>query len=243
MTYTTHTCAEQCHQNDDNLEMASLLSCSFRAHSFTQLQMPGDSLYVEPDLYSHKLMLTYQCAPVLRRVSIYQGKFEFTYVSKSSVIVKTLKTGMRIVLKSVYGYEIDRINIYQDRYGGGGQGLHPGFATKTHDVTVGQAVKSKIGSVRVWSAGRLIAVLNNGRQHSRRRRFVVFKTNEEHGGCTPLSPPSSSPTSAAKSFCHYPLPFLGGTPSTRQPSPPNTSLTVAFLQAHSYLPTPCSPMM
>ncbi|MEW5300130.1 MAG: hypothetical protein WDW38_002966 [Sanguina aurantia] len=46
----------------------------------------------------------------------YKGKFEFTYVSKSSVIVKTLKTGMRIVLKSVYGYEIDRINIYQDRF-------------------------------------------------------------------------------------------------------------------------------
>ena len=45
----------------------------------------------------------------------YKGKFEFTYVSKSSVIVKTLKTGMRIVLKSVYGYEVEKINIYQDR--------------------------------------------------------------------------------------------------------------------------------
>lgn len=46
----------------------------------------------------------------------YKGKFEFTYVSKSSVIVKTLKSGMRIVLKSVYGYEIEKINIYQDRF-------------------------------------------------------------------------------------------------------------------------------
>lgn len=46
---------------------------------------------------------------------MYKGKFEFTYVSKSAVIVKTLKTGMRIVLKSVYGYEIEKINIYQDR--------------------------------------------------------------------------------------------------------------------------------
>lgn len=45
----------------------------------------------------------------------YKGKFEFTYVSKSSVIVKELKSGKRIVLKSVYGYEIDRINIYRDR--------------------------------------------------------------------------------------------------------------------------------
>ncbi|GFH08380.1 WD_REPEATS_REGION domain-containing protein, partial [Haematococcus lacustris] len=46
----------------------------------------------------------------------YKGKFEFTYVSKSAVIVKELKSGKRIVLKSVYGYEIDRINIYKDRY-------------------------------------------------------------------------------------------------------------------------------
>ena len=44
-----------------------------------------------------------------------QGKFEFTYVSKTSVIVKELKSGKRIVLKSVFGWEIDRINIYQDR--------------------------------------------------------------------------------------------------------------------------------
>lgn len=33
----------------------------------------------------------------------YKGKFEFTYVSKSSVIVKELKSRKRIVLKSVYG--------------------------------------------------------------------------------------------------------------------------------------------
>jgi intraflagellar transport protein 172 len=49
------------------------------------------------------------------RKMLYKKKFEFTYVSKSAVIVKTLKTGMRIVLKSVYGYEIDKINIYHDR--------------------------------------------------------------------------------------------------------------------------------
>ena len=44
-----------------------------------------------------------------------QGKFEFTYVSKSSVIVRELKSGKRIVLKSLYGYEIEKINIYRDR--------------------------------------------------------------------------------------------------------------------------------
>ena len=46
---------------------------------------------------------------------VFQGKFEFTYVSKTSVIVKELKSGKRIVLKSVFGWEIDKINIYKDR--------------------------------------------------------------------------------------------------------------------------------
>ncbi len=50
--------------------------------------------------------------PALQRHK-YKGKFEFTYVSKSAVIVKELKSGKRIVLKSVYGYEIEKINIYK----------------------------------------------------------------------------------------------------------------------------------
>ncbi|KAJ3413121.1 hypothetical protein HDV05_008517 [Chytridiales sp. JEL 0842] len=51
----------------------------------------------------------------LRR-SRYKGKFEFTYVSPSQVIVKRLSTGSRIVLKSHYGYEIEKVNIFQDQY-------------------------------------------------------------------------------------------------------------------------------
>ena len=43
----------------------------------------------------------------------YKGKFEFTYVSLSQVIVKRLNTGTRIVLKSHFQYEIEKINIYQ----------------------------------------------------------------------------------------------------------------------------------
>ena len=46
----------------------------------------------------------------------YKGKFEFTYVSKSQVIVRRLSTEVRIVLKSSYGYEIERINIHQDTF-------------------------------------------------------------------------------------------------------------------------------
>ena len=40
----------------------------------------------------------------------YKGKFEFTYVSKSTVIVKRLATGARIVLKSHFGHEVRRPN-------------------------------------------------------------------------------------------------------------------------------------
>ena len=48
--------------------------------------------------------------------SRYKGKFEFNYVSPSQVIVKRLSTGSRIVLKSHYGYEIQKINIFQDQF-------------------------------------------------------------------------------------------------------------------------------
>jgi intraflagellar transport protein 172 len=45
----------------------------------------------------------------------YKGKFEFTYVSLSQVIVKRLGSGARIVLKSHFGCEITKINIFKDR--------------------------------------------------------------------------------------------------------------------------------
>ena len=51
----------------------------------------------------------------IRRVR-YKGRFEFTYVSTSTVIVKRLSSGARIVLKSHFGYEVSKINIYEDRF-------------------------------------------------------------------------------------------------------------------------------
>ncbi|XP_042302841.1 LOW QUALITY PROTEIN: intraflagellar transport protein 172 homolog [Sceloporus undulatus] len=52
----------------------------------------------------------------LRR-SIYKNKFEMAYVGPSQVIVKNLSTGVRIVLKSNYGYEIDEVKILgKERY-------------------------------------------------------------------------------------------------------------------------------
>ncbi len=46
----------------------------------------------------------------------YKGKFEFTYVSLSQVLVSRIENGQRIVLKSTNGYEINKINVYQDRF-------------------------------------------------------------------------------------------------------------------------------
>mmetsp|Transcript_22613 Transcript_22613/g.70776 ORF Transcript_22613/g.70776 Transcript_22613/m.70776 type:complete len:1626 (+) Transcript_22613:579-5456(+) len=46
----------------------------------------------------------------------YKGHFELTYSSPSQVIVKRLNTGIRIVLKSIHGYEIVKVNIFQERY-------------------------------------------------------------------------------------------------------------------------------
>lgn len=51
----------------------------------------------------------------LKRVR-YKGTFEFTHVSSSQVIVKRLATGMRIVLRSSFGCEIDKINVFQDQF-------------------------------------------------------------------------------------------------------------------------------
>ncbi|KAH9546077.1 hypothetical protein CY35_12G077400 [Sphagnum magellanicum] len=47
---------------------------------------------------------------------LYQGKFEFTYVTKSRVIVKQLLSGTCIVIYSQYGWEILKINIYHNQY-------------------------------------------------------------------------------------------------------------------------------
>ena len=47
------------------------------------------------------------------------GQFEFTYVSLSQVIVRRLtgpNAGHRIVLKSQFGQEISKINVFHDRY-------------------------------------------------------------------------------------------------------------------------------
>ncbi|KAM9703852.1 intraflagellar transport protein 172 homolog [Menidia menidia] len=52
----------------------------------------------------------------LRR-AIYKNKFEMIYVGLSQVIVRSLSSGTRVVLKSYYGYEIEEVKILgKDRY-------------------------------------------------------------------------------------------------------------------------------
>lgn len=51
----------------------------------------------------------------LKRVR-YKGRFDFTYVSPSTVIVKRLATGVRIVLRSSFSYEVRSIRIFRDRF-------------------------------------------------------------------------------------------------------------------------------
>ena len=50
------------------------------------------------------------------RKSVYKGGFEMTYVSHSQVIVRKVDTNARIVVRSNYGLEIVRTNIYKSRY-------------------------------------------------------------------------------------------------------------------------------
>jgi len=46
----------------------------------------------------------------------YKGKFELNYVSPSQIVVKTLLTGNKAVVRSNYASEIHKINIFQDKF-------------------------------------------------------------------------------------------------------------------------------
>lgn len=50
------------------------------------------------------------------RKARYKGKFEFVYVSISQVIVTELASSLKVAIRSEYGLEILKINIYKDRF-------------------------------------------------------------------------------------------------------------------------------
>jgi intraflagellar transport protein 172 len=46
----------------------------------------------------------------LRKVR-YKGKFEFNYITPSQIVIQTLSTGNRVVIKTMSAPEITRINV------------------------------------------------------------------------------------------------------------------------------------
>ncbi|ORC89482.1 intraflagellar transport protein 172 [Trypanosoma theileri] len=81
-----------------------------------------------------------------------RGAFEFTYVSHNQVIVKRLATGTRIVLRSNLGYEVQRVNVYQDRYL---------VAYTSTTLLVGDLVSCKLSEVPWQLSGREKFVFDN----------------------------------------------------------------------------------
>jgi len=74
----------------------------------------------------------------------YRGTYEFTYVSLSQVIVKNLNDGARIVLKSTVGFEIQKINIFQERF----------LVAHTPDsILLGDLVSCKLSEIPWMSSG------------------------------------------------------------------------------------------
>ncbi|ORZ40210.1 intraflagellar transport protein [Catenaria anguillulae PL171] len=74
----------------------------------------------------------------------YKGTFEFTYVSPSQVLVKRLATGARILLKSTFGSEFIKINIFQDQYL---------VAHTEHTLCLGDLASCKLSEIQWQSQG------------------------------------------------------------------------------------------
>ncbi|EPY19231.1 intraflagellar transport 172, partial [Strigomonas culicis] len=81
-----------------------------------------------------------------------RGAFEFTYVSHNQVIVKRLATGTRIVLRSYMGYEIQRVNVHQDRYL---------VAHTSTTLLVGDLISCKLSEVTWQLTGKETYVFEN----------------------------------------------------------------------------------
>ena len=87
----------------------------------------------------------------LRRYRM-RGAYEFTYVSHSQVIVKRLATGTRLVLQSYMGFEIQKVNVYQDRYL---------VAHTSATLLLGDLVSHKLSEVPWQLSGREKFVFDN----------------------------------------------------------------------------------
>lgn len=112
------------------------------------------------------------------RKARYKGKFEFTYVSISQVIVKELASNLKVAIKSDFGLEINKINIYQDRYV---------VAHTTDTLLLGDLETSRLSEIQWRGSGKekydfsslgVCMIFNAGELN-----LVEYGTNEILGTC------------------------------------------------------------
>jgi intraflagellar transport protein 172 len=77
--------------------------------------------------------------------ALYKGKFEFTYVAPSQVIVKGLASGVKVAVKSDLGAEIKRVNVYLDRFV---------VANTDNTLILGDMESSKVSEVMWRGSGK-----------------------------------------------------------------------------------------
>lgn len=82
----------------------------------------------------------------------YKGKFEFTYVSISQVIVKRIANGERVVIKSQFGCEITKVNVFQDRFL---------IANTSNTILLGDLDTGKLSEVQWHSTGNEKYIFEN----------------------------------------------------------------------------------
>lgn len=79
----------------------------------------------------------------------YRGRFEMTYASVSQVIVRRMEDDTKLVMKSVSGAEIIRLNIFRDRYVVANTHNH---SNQLETLLLGDLATSKVSDIP-WSHG------------------------------------------------------------------------------------------
>lgn len=84
--------------------------------------------------------------------TMYKGGFELTYVSHSQVIVRQVETNMRIVVRSQYGCEILKTNIFKSRFV---------VATTTDTLLLGDLETLKLSEIQWHGNGNEKFIFDN----------------------------------------------------------------------------------
>jgi len=84
--------------------------------------------------------------------SVFKGGFELTYVSHSQVIVRKVDNNMRIVVRSQYGCEILKTNIYKNRFV---------VATTSETLLLGDLDTLKLSEIQMQCTGNEKFIFDN----------------------------------------------------------------------------------